>query len=200
MVFEAYTWHGQVDLSHHSDKVAEVGAAQEVVDFKDLNFVEFLWLCLGTESRDNCFMVHTLILSSNLIEDVGDWSPFPTFLPHLHFLSLTDNPLKFVPKFLAGEWLQVEVTQTNLPEPKPGEVARRPSPWFMARGDTSGGAAWTLGPDKEVRSGPAPDVHSRMRVRDLTKSELKGWGNLISRAEVMGDIPSGVELPPPFFG
>jgi hypothetical protein len=208
-VFEAHMWHGQVDLSSLSNKVAEVGGKQKVVDFKNLDFVEFLWLRLGTESRDNCFMVHTLILSSNGIEDVTGWVPFQTFLPHLHFLWLTNNPLKFAPKFIASEWLEVKVTKATLPDPNPPELLKRPLPWFRAlRGtetadtesaDTgSADADQTTAEGRETGDERVPNVQSAMEVQDLTTSELKNWSNVIGAAQVIRDIPAGVELPTPF--
>jgi hypothetical protein len=201
LVFEAHTWHGQVDLSHLRDKVAQAGGSAGVVDFGNLDFAEFLWLRLGTESRDSCFMVHTLLLGGNGIEDVSGWAPFVAFLPHLHFLSLTDNPLKFAPKFIASSWLQVEVTQTHLPMPKPPELPTGPFPWFGLKGAAGGaGADWGVVAGEERGDERAPDVQTKVHVRDLTRSELEDWSDLIGAAEVMGDIPAGFELPPPFFG
>jgi hypothetical protein len=135
-VFRASTWHGQVDLCGLADQVARLGRKPAAVNFADLDFVEFLFFRLGTEARDEPFLVETVLLNSNGIEDVTHWAPFMHFLPHLHALVLNENPLKYAPTTLATDWLQVEVGVAKLPEP-PREALARRTPWA---GWDSGGA------------------------------------------------------------
>jgi hypothetical protein len=117
-LFRTHTWHGQVDLSGLANQFEQLGENPRQINFNDLIFVEFLLFHLGTEARDERFLVRTLLLNNNNIEDVNKWAPFMHFLPDLHLIVLTENPLKFAPTALATKRIRVEATGPNLPKPR----------------------------------------------------------------------------------
>jgi hypothetical protein len=102
-VFRANCSDGVVDLGHLADKIT----GDVDVDFDERDFVEFLFLRLGTEARDDRFSVKTLVLIGNKIRSIDDWAPFFHFLPVLEVIDVRENPIKQSPAL--PDWPELEV-------------------------------------------------------------------------------------------
>lgn len=131
LIFTKSTSQGVVNLSNLSKQLTTNGcdaALINFIDFKNLNFVEFLFYRLGSESRDNRFFVENLILENNEINDISQWYRFRTFLPTLHQLKVTQNPI--TKTFSTNKWPYLTL-QKNVILPKKGSPKNPPKPTLI---------------------------------------------------------------------
>jgi hypothetical protein len=94
--------NGKMDLGNLQTKIGRMGVQTKWIDFGNRDFVEFLLYRLGSESRDQKFIVRDLILTGNGIQQVDAWSSFLRFLPDLRTIVLHDNHISRPPNL--GEW------------------------------------------------------------------------------------------------
>jgi hypothetical protein len=107
-IFQENSADGVVDLSNLAAKFADTGADPWQANFKDIDFVEFLLFRLGSEARDDRFLVQALVLGGNNINKaLGAWSPFFHFLPNLRLIDLRGNKVRGPVSF--PEWPRLEV-------------------------------------------------------------------------------------------
>jgi hypothetical protein len=97
-IFQQNVSNGIVDLTNLTLQFQTLGYDPKWINFKQRDFVEFLFFRLGTTSRDERFFVETLVLNQNPIESIDLWSPFFAFLPNLHYLIVNETFIRREPK------------------------------------------------------------------------------------------------------
>ncbi|OHT04870.1 hypothetical protein TRFO_27543 [Tritrichomonas foetus] len=96
-IFRNATCNGIVDLSNLRQYFESHGFNSNLVDFGQRDFVEFLLFRLGSESRDRRFLINTLIVNGNNIQNINGWAPFFVFMPALHNVIAYNNPINVLP-------------------------------------------------------------------------------------------------------
>jgi hypothetical protein len=108
-IFFSRVKNGVADLSGLKKLVAKEGGDQEVVNFQNLDFVEFLLFTLGVESGDERFTVEHLLLRENQIHNINGWDRFFFFLPALRYLDVRSAQIRLGKLSLPGwPWVVID--------------------------------------------------------------------------------------------
>jgi hypothetical protein len=109
---DIFSWqvrNGVADLTGLQKLVVQRGGDKALVNFRDLEFVEFLLFTLGVESRDQQFTVERLLLRENQIRSLEGWDRYFFFLPALRYLDVRSTKIKLGKLSLrAWPWITID--------------------------------------------------------------------------------------------
>lgn len=98
---------GIYDLGNLRDQFSSNGIDPNIVNFDNYYFVEYLFYCIGSEARDQRFLIVQMIATNNNIHDINSWPRFLHFIPSLRILDVRNNPLVNEPKIPESYGVQV---------------------------------------------------------------------------------------------